>query len=100
MTRRVKSPCLTCGTPTHGTRCPRHTLSRPTYAENQRRAAAVQNWITQVGYWCPGWNRDGHHTTDLTADHIQPRSHHGDNGPLRILCRSCNSARGNQTKPR
>ena len=33
-------------------------------------------------------------TTDLTADHLIPVIDGGAGGPLRVLCRSCNSARG------
>jgi 5-methylcytosine-specific restriction endonuclease McrA len=33
-------------------------------------------------------------TRDLTADHIVPVSEGGTHGPLRVLCRRCNTSRG------
>jgi 5-methylcytosine-specific restriction endonuclease McrA len=33
-------------------------------------------------------------TTDLTADHVIPVIDGGATGPLRVLCRSCNSRHG------
>jgi 5-methylcytosine-specific restriction protein A len=102
-------PCLTCGrlTPS-GTRCPdcerpraRATqrakrLVRPyTAAEKRRRADAVDQWRQQFGDWCPGWQREAHPSLDLTADHVVPVAAGGiESGPLRVICRQCNSARG------
>lgn len=43
---------------------------------------------------CPGWDRPAHPSDDLTADHVLPRARGGEQGgPLRVLCRPCNSAR-------
>jgi 5-methylcytosine-specific restriction endonuclease McrA len=36
-------------------------------------------------------------TTDLTADHLIPVIEGGGAGPLRTLCRGCNSRRGSKT---
>jgi 5-methylcytosine-specific restriction endonuclease McrA len=36
-------------------------------------------------------------TTNLTADHLIPVIDGGATGPLRTLCRSCNSRRGSKT---
>jgi 5-methylcytosine-specific restriction endonuclease McrA len=36
-------------------------------------------------------------TTDLTVDHLIPVIDGGAGGPLRVLCRSCNSRRGSKT---
>jgi hypothetical protein len=50
--------------------------------------------VEQYGWVCPGWQRDAHPAIDLTADHINPSAAGGRmGGPLRVLCRSCNSAR-------
>jgi 5-methylcytosine-specific restriction endonuclease McrA len=35
-------------------------------------------------------------TTDLTADHLIPVIDGGANGPLRTLCRLCNSSHGDK----
>lgn len=62
----------------------------PTYAEKRRRKATVLAWVAVHGFVCP---RCGHRTTDLTADHVIPRFEGGELGPLRVLCRRCNSTR-------
>lgn len=65
-----------------------------TYAERARRRAAVDAHVAACGHVCPGWRRRPHPSTDLTADHITPLSAGGrEDGPLRVLCRSCNSRR-------
>jgi len=62
-----------------------------TWAQIQRRAQTVQAWRTNHGDTCPGWQRDPHPATDLTADHLQPVAAGGtETGPLSVLCRSCN----------
>ncbi|MGE4363306.1 MAG: HNH endonuclease, partial [Mycolicibacterium sp.] len=46
----------------------------------------------------PGWGREAHASTDLTADHVEEVALGGDpHGPLQTLCRSCN-ARKNATR--
>lgn len=107
-----RRPCL--GSPLHpaghtltdGTsRCPdcaRHVEAertrgkrsrRPyTHAERQRRADTVRTWVQAHGWWCPGWHADPHPSQDLTADHITEVGSGGsEQGPLAVLCRSCNS---------
>jgi 5-methylcytosine-specific restriction enzyme A len=101
-------PCLDCGrlVPT-GSRCTRCATKaqrakrqrRPyTAAERDRRAAAVAEWRRQHGDWCPGWGRPAHPVTwpnILTADHVEAVGRGGnESGPLRVMCRRCNSARG------
>lgn len=104
MTRR---PCIEGGctglAPPGQARCPNHerqrqqrrNAARPHYGGDWERVAraAVDAHRTAHGNWCPGWNRDPHPAGDLTVDHIDPRSR---TSGLRVLCRSCNSRRGNR----
>ncbi|MBM0279678.1 HNH endonuclease [Micromonospora tarensis] len=105
----AKRTCLDCGALTNGTRCiacqrPRERAAlrtkrerrpRTSYAEDKRRAAAVAAHRREQGDWCPGWKRDPHKATDLTADHIDAVAAGGsEGGELQVLCRSCNSAKG------
>jgi len=98
-------PCLDCGTLSPTTRCPtctrprerartqtkRQTRPRPSRSEDARRADTVAAWRAHHGNWCPGWHRNPHPATDLTADHIHPVAAGGtEAGPLTVLCRSCN----------
>lgn len=67
-------------------------------AERARRRRVVDAHIAQHGLWCPGHPSHPAHPVkqrrDLTADHIYPRFAGGaESGPLRVLCRSANSAR-------
>lgn len=49
----------------------------------------------------PVGGREPHPSTDLTADHIEPQALGGSAaGPIRVLCRSCNAARGVKDIPR
>ena len=56
--------------------------------------ATVKHWRNVNGAWCPGYQRDGHVATDLTADHLVPIKFGGLGGPLVVLCKSCNSRKG------
>lgn len=99
--------CLTCGTPGAGTRCRKCKAAhqrakdakrplRRTHAEQQRRRQAVADHVAVHGWLCPGDETHASHPCDdLTADHIMPVAAGGrEDGPLRVLCRSRNSARG------
>jgi 5-methylcytosine-specific restriction endonuclease McrA len=60
--------------------------------------AAINKWVRDNGYVCPGWARPPHDAdpaNPLTADHVVPNSAGGsaDDG-IRVLCRECNSRRG------
>lgn len=107
-------PCLglpdqpPCTRLTPATRCPDHARAveaghtqakrarRPyAKAELTRRAAAVSAWRAGYGDVCPGWQREPHASTDLTADHRVAVANGGaEDGPLDVLCRSCNSRKG------
>jgi 5-methylcytosine-specific restriction protein A len=104
----VNRPCLepSCPRIGRGSRCAEHARQlerakaarRPamrTYAETERRRQAVAAHVAAFGWWCPGWRRPGHPSMDLTADHLDPPGAGGpEHGPLRVLCRACNGARG------
>lgn len=102
----AKRPCLDCGALTaRGPRCPTHArpverartqakrVRRPHLAaEDRRRADVVAAWRAVHGDWCPGWKREPHESSDLTADHIESFAVTGrEDGPLAVLCRPCNS---------
>lgn len=67
-----------------------------TAPERQRRAEAVAAWRATHGDWCPGWGgRPAHPSVDLTADHVTAVAAGGrEDGPLVVLCRSCNGSKG------
>jgi 5-methylcytosine-specific restriction protein A len=99
-----RRPCLDCGVPTPGTRCPTHTRQHDQQRNATRthyrgdwpalaRAVVAQHRATH-GDWCPGWAVPPHPATDLTCDHVDPRSL---TSGLRVLCRACNGRRG--TRP-
>lgn len=101
---RPPRPCLTCGAlTTNGTRCarcPKPTRAGYTNTERQRRALLVQQWRSQYGDVCPGWDRGAHAVTApnvLTADHVHAVARGGQQtGPLAVLCRSCNSSKADR----
>lgn len=53
------------------------------------RRAIIEAHVAQYGYHCPGYNRRGHDSTDLTVDH-------GSNG--RVYCRSCHAVLENERR--
>lgn len=66
-----------------------------TNAEIEHNRRAVAEWVEAHGPVCPVC---GAETDDLTADHLVPVSEGGDPlGPVRVICRRCNSCRGNKT---
>lgn len=87
--------CLDCGNhTTTGSRCPHCTArrqhhrntNRPWYAGDwpriRRQALEQQPWCTHCGA-----------TTDLTVDHIAPRTL---TAGVQVLCRPCNSRKANR----
>ncbi len=100
-------PCLTCGSISDQSRCPPHRrvvlqdkrTRRPriSRAEERRRAAVVREHRAQYGDWCPGWEREPHPSTDLTADHVVGVGAGGsEQGLLSAMCRACNGAKGDR----
>jgi 5-methylcytosine-specific restriction endonuclease McrA len=81
--------CLGCGQRTRtGSYCPRcaKTTARGYGWHHQQRARAT----VAASPRCEQCGR----LADLTADHIIPVIDGGAHGPLRVLCRPCNSSRG------
>ena len=97
-----------------GPRCRKHQAARDRYQrrtvptkihgdrDRKRRKAAVDAHRERFGNWCPGFGRPPHHAaTDLTADHIHEMQDGGaPDGPLTVLCRSCNSRKAQATQTR
>ena len=70
------------------------------WGERQRRAAVVKAWRAEHGDLCPGYRRPPHQASDLCADHILPVGMGGaEDGPLGVLCRSCNSSKRDGRRP-
>lgn len=100
--------CTVCGVVTSGpgSRCTvharqsnrsRHNAVYSTRAWQRLSARVVARHRGQYGNWCPGFGRDPHPATDLTADHVVPLAAGGapfDPGNVSVLCRSCNSTKG------
>ncbi len=105
-------PCLACFTPTRNAsgRCPEHAATHrrevnrwrhnPFYDSPQwraLRARVLKHHRQTVGPVCPGWQREAHPATDLTADHVIPLAAGGaplDPDNVGVLCRSCGSRKG------
>lgn len=85
----MRRPCLGCGTPTAGPRCPDCTRPVKRRRNAERDAAAAQ---VARRPWCARCGA----VEDLTADHAAVRFEAG--GTLadgaRTLCRSCNATVG------
>lgn len=113
MTRAKLRVCAVPGCPSMqaAPRCPAHRRERDahqratvptkttrTHTERLRRTAVVDTWRTQHGNWCPGYGVSPHRADRLTADHITPISRGGaPDGPLAVLCISCNARKGART---
>jgi 5-methylcytosine-specific restriction enzyme A len=102
-----RRPCLDCGIPSSGSRCPRHQRDheqrRGTPAErglgaDHRRIREQVLREERVCWLCLEPARPG---DPLTADHVVPRAQGGTNTRqnMRAAHRSCNSRRGARTTP-
>ena len=89
-----RRPCIRCGTPTNGTRCPPcqqakdrdRNARRPQYQGDWTRRSATTRaaWIAEHGMTCPGIGRPPHPARSLTLDHTTGL----------VLCPSCNVKAG------
>lgn len=98
-------PCLDCGLPSEGSRCPGHERAHRALRGRAWRTmakAAIAAHVAEHGYVCPGWQREPHPSTDLTADHGIPLAVGGDPLPAQvtILCRGCNGRKGTTLRRR
>lgn len=105
--------CTVCGVVTSqpGSRCTLHARQSNRSRHNalystrewQRLSARVlRAWRGQHGSWCPGYQRGGHLAGDLTVDHVVPLAAGGapfDIANCGVLCRSCNSTKGDGSRP-
>lgn len=102
---RVSRPCLGCNTPTSkGPYCPRCQIpsktraARPHYQGNWDKLSKEtrRQHLETYGPICPGYKREPHPVdpNQLTTDHQVPR----DPTYLGVLCRSCNSTKGNDER--
>jgi 5-methylcytosine-specific restriction protein A len=81
----------------------RHNALYSTREWQRLSARVIARHRGQHGNWCPGYGRDRHPASDLTADHIVPLAAGGaplDIGNLAVLCRSCNSTKGDGSRDR
>lgn len=94
----VQRPCIVCGVPTAGTRCPVHEAERTARVDARRGSSTARGY----GYrWSllraeairrQPFCADCGATTDLTGDHrVWPARTLAD---VAVVCRGCNSARG------
>lgn len=72
--------------------------ARPWYGPAWQRLAArvLAQHRAENGDWCPGWRTPAHPATDLTVDHVDPRSLARG---VAVLCRSCNGRKGASRPP-
>lgn len=100
----VNRPCIVCGEPSPGTRCPEHTTE---HARTRVRGTARQRgydsrWdaLSKRARRMQPWCSDCRSTVDLTTDHLPTaweRKAQGKSIRLRdvaVVCGDCNSTRG------
>lgn len=83
----MRRPCLICGTPTNGSRCPAHRIHRNRGGRTTRTVRATLS--ARDGDLCAHCGGPG----PYQIDHVIPLA---DNGPdtlenLRLLCRTCHN---------
>lgn len=104
----MNRPCLVCGTPAPGTRCPEHSRQRERLRHNpiydtprwRRLARSVKaRHLSRHGYMCPGWEVPRHLANRLSVDHIVSLVDGGEpysEANVQILCVSCNARKGSR----
>jgi len=98
-------PCLVCGTPTPGSRCPTHPnpnrVARDRYPYRKARRSYLNAWIQTHGPVCPGaadLNHRSHQSNALTVDHIDGNANNNSRSNWRVLCNQANAKRGQPTR--
>ena len=93
--RLVSRHCMTCGQLYQGVHLCSQKFTRVRSRGTERQSRELRTaWVARHGWICPGWKRAPHPSRDLTLDHVIPVVEGGQfSGPVRVLCRSCNSAR-------
>ena len=103
--------CTVCGVATSrpASRCTvharasnrsRHNTLYGTRAWQRISARVLRTWRGEHGDWCPGYQGHAHTSADLTVDHVVPLAAGGapfDIANTAVLCRSCNSSKGEST---
>lgn len=100
----MKRPCLDCGTPATGSRCPEHTRQAQRQRDIRRGTAHARGYnaeyrhnrrivLEESNYACRWCGRYAN-----TVDHVIPLSRGGSNdvGNLVASCAYCNSRRGGE----
>jgi len=86
--------CTTCEQTRQRDRNARRTHYQGDWPRISRTAIAAHR--AQHGDRCPGYQRPPHPASDLTADHVDPRSLAAG---VTVLCRSCNASKGSRPTP-
>ena len=108
----MMKPCIDCGTPTNGTRCPQHAA--PVRAAAQRQHQQRRNMRggrktrggggrgqPPPGTLCWICHHPATETDPLQWDHLHPIAEGGDQGgPVAPAHRSCNIQRSNRRRAR
>lgn len=92
-------PCLVCGLPSPGSRCPDHQIDKPLTAH---RRGYDHHWrkLSEKARKIQNFCSDCDATTDLTCDHSPEAWARRDRGKrirlqdVDVVCRSCNARRG------
>ena len=100
-------PCLDCRRATrNGSRCPTCAAAFRARRDQQRGTRTQRGYdnrwmrLSAEAIRLQPWCSECRATVDLTADHIDPLSKGGvavTVADVRVLCRSCNSRRGNRS---
>lgn len=95
-------PCLECGEPADGPRCPDHTRHQPKPSARSRGYNSAWDQLSRRARKLQPWCTDCGSTEDLQADHLpEAWERHNAGQPIRlqdieVCCGPCNRARGNR----